>query len=316
MTAPTLDVPAGGTGGDAVDAFVTAVRSHLADLPPATVDDLVEGLASDLADLVSEGGGAPLSALVLSPDRYAAELRDAAGLPPAGSNRGRWRLPDPIAGTRRGVRRIWASVPRRWRDEVVAFLSAVVPAWWVLRGIAAAAALNILVKLGGGMYALLIAAGIVASVQLGRGRDRRPRVDRWTNRVAALLLVVTLPVLAGFLSRGFGHEADGQSYLLEGVTVDGFPASNLFVYGPDGRLVRDARVLDDRGYPLSVLGGPGPEVPPGPVYPLSSTEWDSLGNERQVLATPPVERLPALAPAAVAGDGEGAGTGVRPEPPL
>ena len=43
-----------------VEEFVAEVRRHLADLPADDRDDLTEGLAADLSDLVSERGSGVL----------------------------------------------------------------------------------------------------------------------------------------------------------------------------------------------------------------------------------------------------------------
>jgi hypothetical protein len=75
--------------------YAEAVRQALDDLPPATVSELVEGLDEHLAevgvaDLVS------LFALLGSPERYAADLRASAGLPPRPAARPSTPLPPPV----------------------------------------------------------------------------------------------------------------------------------------------------------------------------------------------------------------------------
>jgi hypothetical protein len=59
--------------------YVDEVRRELADLPDDARDELTDGLAADLSELVAEQGSGGLP----RPDEYAAELRAAAGLPPA-----------------------------------------------------------------------------------------------------------------------------------------------------------------------------------------------------------------------------------------
>jgi hypothetical protein len=75
--------------------FADAVRRALDDLPPATVTELVEGLDEHLAevgvpDLVS------LLALLGPPERYAADLRASAGLPPRAASTPAPPLPPPV----------------------------------------------------------------------------------------------------------------------------------------------------------------------------------------------------------------------------
>ena len=73
---------------DRIRAFADVVRAHLDDLPRDEVDEIVEGLTSDLAEQAAEGDGA----LDLGdPAAYAAELRSAAEMPSAPS-------PAPTAG--------------------------------------------------------------------------------------------------------------------------------------------------------------------------------------------------------------------------
>ena len=62
-----------------LDQYVAEVRRGLVDLDAETRDELTDGLAADLAELVEERGSGALP----RPEEYAAELRASAGLPPA-----------------------------------------------------------------------------------------------------------------------------------------------------------------------------------------------------------------------------------------
>lgn len=296
MTTPVTDTPVDRSRD--VETFVEEVRGHLADLPVAIVDDLVEGLPGDLADLAAEHPDAPLRTLVLPPDRYAAELRDAAGLTAAAPARP--RRPRPIRAIGRWLAGLWRRLPDHWRREIAAFLRAVIPVWWVARGVVLAVVLTGIAGLGGvfvqglGLTLLVIAAAI-ASVQLGRSRLRRPRADRWATIAGVLVGIVLLPAILSFLSLGLS----GASYAVEpvpadGVVTDGWYTSDLFVYDPDGRLIRDARILDDAGQPVRVGDAVDDELVV-PAYPLGPvTGYTDNGDLARGDATPPVVRLPRL----------------------
>ena len=69
-----------------VDTFVAAVRACFADLDPDEREELLGGLAADMADLVDERGPGALG----DPRAYAAELRAAAGLAVTARPTRRW----------------------------------------------------------------------------------------------------------------------------------------------------------------------------------------------------------------------------------
>ena len=77
-----------------VAAYLDAVRSRLADLPTEERDDLVADVEASLL----ESGEPPL----LSPEEFAAELRDAAGLSPEAPIA---PAPSPLDACDRGSRR-------------------------------------------------------------------------------------------------------------------------------------------------------------------------------------------------------------------
>ena len=73
-----------------VAQYAEAARAALADLGPDQVDDLTDGLEANLADALADDGRARRGSLFDEfgpPDVYAAELRAAAGLAPAGAQR-------------------------------------------------------------------------------------------------------------------------------------------------------------------------------------------------------------------------------------
>ncbi|HWG94036.1 MAG TPA: hypothetical protein VNU66_07435 [Mycobacteriales bacterium] len=75
MTAPTTS--------PAAQRYLAEVAGELADLPVEERADLLEDLALHLAALDAEGDVRPVGVRLGTPAAYAAELRAAAGLPPA-----------------------------------------------------------------------------------------------------------------------------------------------------------------------------------------------------------------------------------------
>jgi hypothetical protein len=233
---------------DDVARFVAEVRAHLDDLPPEQVDDLTDGLEADLAEgLADDHGGAQRMGDAAA---FAAELRAAADLPrrdPDGEGRPA-RPPLRRRGTapvRRVAARMGSSSLGRWMVGLAVLLR---PAWWVLRAVVAVAVLASLL-LGGTPAAMLVALlmlpfAIYGSVELGRGRWAFP----W--RRAA--------VIAGNLATGISAAILGLA-LLAGTTssapfetvVTSTPIDGACLNG-DGRPVREARLFDQDGNPVTM----------------------------------------------------------------
>ena len=81
------DAPTVRTASPAAEEYLDGVRAALADLPAPEVAEILDDVRAHLADLTAElGGAADLAALTARlgpPSEYAAELRAAAGYPPA-----------------------------------------------------------------------------------------------------------------------------------------------------------------------------------------------------------------------------------------
>lgn len=294
------------TSNDALSAHVRgyaqAVRLHLADLGPEVVDDLTDGLEADLTEAVLDEAATPadaggtrafdLTARFGPADRYATELRTAAGLPPsAPDQRGK-------GGRVRAVGKAWSIVSERWRHywrpltdtpgwaAVAEFARSLAPAWWILRGWVGAQVImwpygmnEITLWPTSTLGRVLVVAAIVVSVQWGRGRW----VPRWTwfpravavASVAAALLAIPMvarveagarPAAADYYS-GFDSGFDqgynnalisqgdaGSGPATDGVWVDGVRVSNLFAYDAAGDPIRDVQLYDDRGRPVRTIG--------------------------------------------------------------
>jgi len=180
--------------------FVDRIRAFLSDLDPDEQQDLTAGLEADLADLVDERGPEALG----DPAAYARELRVAAGHPaemrPKPGGRGlRNAAMDAIDSAHASWDRLLDSLPGDPRG----FLTALQPAWWVVRGWVAWMFVqdiqgpSLMVTTP---WLVLLVVCIAASVQVGRGSWG---VDRLlTTSVLARLLLVALNVFAVCTSIG------------------------------------------------------------------------------------------------------------------
>jgi hypothetical protein len=313
---PPAGAPVGRAFYGHVHAYAQQVRAHLADLRPDQVEELADGLEADLAEAVVDAPGAlprrapasassdgapagtagtealddtglDLIAFFGPPAEYAAELRTAAGLPPAVP--GAARRPRP--GLRRRLAGLGEMLAADWRAgwqpvttspqwaSTAEFLRALTPAWWILRGWVVATLLLALVA--GYQVAVLppdlsarvvVLLAVVVSVQWGRGRWLPTRGLRKVGRplsVAAAVAAVPAVLVAASASasspyawdRGYEQgRSDASSGLVSsvsfgsgdspgtaGVWVDGAQVSNLFVYDAAGEPLRDVQVFDDRG---------------------------------------------------------------------
>lgn len=254
-----------------VRTYAAQVRLALADLGPDQVDDLTDGLEANLADALADDHRAHRGTLVDEfgePSAYAAELRAAAGLAPAGAPARRENpLEAALLAPWRSVRDGWRALDARlrttrWYPGTVALLADLRPAWWVLRGWTLAYLLLALVGAGssgwlptssGGWVVLLVA--VVASAQWGRGQWRvGPRWDRLLRGLSRVLAFAGVVLLLS-VSRSAGGDAQAAVYETpvpeDGVVVAGERAFNLFVYDAEGNPVDGAQVFDQDGRPVT-----------------------------------------------------------------
>jgi hypothetical protein len=280
-----------GSGIDAPDddvaAFAAAVRSHLDDLPPDEVEDLVDGLEADLAER-REDSDEPLG----DARAYADELRAAAGLPPRDARTGREWFG--------GARRLWdngSAWIRRLRENpavasVLDFLVALRPVWWVLRGWVACR-MTVLMNLNGELPDTapgwgVLAAFVVVSIQWGRGRWMP-----WTwllalKRFVSVIVVIALPWLVGTATDALVTGAGTSvSYTTEEVapeelSANGTRVMNVFAYDCAGNPLSGVQLFDQDGIPLAV-GGDGEE---GWIWGESDDGGDSFAIVPNPAANP------------------------------
>ncbi|WP_159621835.1 hypothetical protein [Ruania rhizosphaerae] len=270
----------------AVAAYAGAVRHHLSDLQPETLDELTGGLEADLNDSLADRlPQAELDRLTLTdlarrfgdPGDYAAEMRDAAGIaPPASVPTGRRTLGQVLSEAARGVGERWSAFVARHR--VLTAITPVVrdlrPAWWLVRGWLLYQILQLLVAQNWALLPqnavawLVFLAVTLTSIQWGRGAFGQGRGARTIGHlVSALSLIAALPIASNYLAfaenpnrsntvasydAGFadGLNAAPPPTPTDGVYFDGTRADNLFVYGPDGQPIEGAQIVDQDGNPL------------------------------------------------------------------
>ncbi|BCJ64412.1 HAAS signaling domain-containing protein [Polymorphospora rubra] len=249
------------TSGPEITRYVQQVRAALADLPPAVRDELLEDLPEHLAEIAAEGEG-PLVDRLGPPAAYAAELRAAADIPvkPPAPN-----LDDRIAGAvRRGRTQLKAADTRLGPligyPMVSDFLRLLRPAWWVLRGYLAAMVVGFFVN-GNGLTLVprvdgtifgtlfLIVAFVVGSIWLGRrGADR---LGRWQRR--GLHAVGVVVAVFGFVA--LVDSDPSPTYYTPTYSDPYSEVRDVYVYDEQGRLIQNARLLDQDGRPIR-LGQP------------------------------------------------------------
>jgi hypothetical protein len=262
-----------------ITRFAAAVRYALADLPPEEVDDLTDGLEADLAERQEESADAALG----DPAAYADELRSAAGLPPrsappAAPRRSAWaaigELPGRIAGD-------WRAMTVRFPllGRVGAFLIAVRPVWWLLRGWALWITVMTLVNNratvafdGGPSYAdsrfflspvpvVVLLACVVLSVQWGRGRWMPWRWVRAVVLVGSAVIAIALPFLLAWgvaQVNASVYTADAlaaaESRPADGLRQGDHQVTNVFAYDAAGNPVDRVRLYDQNGRQIAVNG--------------------------------------------------------------
>ena len=251
-TAPTHEQQAG--------EFTAAVRVHLADLPEAELDELLDGLQADLAERVADGGELGDAA------QYADELRQAAGLPPRGEPvaRERKRMREALRETRIDLARrtcaFWGATPAR--RAVRDFALSLRPVWWVLRGVVLG--WIVLMLFGHPMVnglpvsmpgLLLTGALVVLSVQWGRGAwAPKPWLVAVRRVVSAVAIVLLLPVVAiGWNAMTTPVYIESDPGLMPGLAQNGQQISNVFAFDCSGRPLDGVQLFDQEGRPITTL---------------------------------------------------------------
>lgn len=233
-----------------VAAYLEDVREALADLPADERDELMADVEASLLEAAADSS-APLRDRLGPPQRFASELRTAAGLGSA---------PVPAGGEPWGERlkRAARAVPGRVR--------VLAPMWWVARGYVAVAGLALLLgadwsirlaalprlfygPAGLALNVLVLLMAVALSVAIGGRFGRRGLV------VDALLVAAAIPVVVHV---SHPPRFDSGVYLYvqydspRPVAHFGRQVDNLYAYDRRGRLLQDVRIFDSFGRPMSI----------------------------------------------------------------
>lgn len=268
-----------------VQSYLTAVATHLADLPEAEREELIDDLREHLKEVAAEGEGS-LSDRLGPPSEYAEEFRASAGLPVSSS--------EPPSFFRRAAAGMVASGPGRLVRKaidsragrsLIEFLPQLRPGWWVLRGYLAVLMLDVLTGYhyygdvddllvphlnGSQVWALIaIGLGIAASVALGRRSGTPPirRLSLLVNGVAVVLGIVAFSRLGQpyyFMPQYYESGSESAPYLHH---ADGEPITNICPYGSDGKPLAGVLLFDQSGRAIenpaeSVYARVVPQIPP------------------------------------------------------
>ena len=221
-----------------VRAYVDAVRARLADLPA----DEREHLLSDTeAALLEEEGS--FEQRLGPPDRFADELRAAAGLA---------ALEPPARG--RSLSELLAPVSRLANE--------LAPAWWVVRAYVLLALATwvlgddwstrqpVVPRLASSTVLTIVAGLVVLAASIAVGRRERGRAALAVN---VALLVAAIPLVDHLARAPVPVEFVDVVYEApSGLALDGKPVANIYPYSRDGRLLYDVRLFDADGRPLNV----------------------------------------------------------------
>jgi hypothetical protein len=243
MTPATVDAQ--------VRDYLEAVRAGLDDLDPDDREHLLSDTEASLLEAVEEEAALPLEVRFGPPERFARELRIAAGLP-----EGRPERRGLIARIRAHPR---VAAALRIARELA-------PVWWVAR---AFVVFTLVAQASGDDWSprypiftsllgeplgwILLLGAIAGSVALGR--RERDSSARWPMVLNAAAAVAAVWVLVTMVERT-DHAGSEVFYVQEdpqpGLVLDGRPINNLYPYDRSGRLLQDVRLYDETGSPIDV----------------------------------------------------------------
>ena len=263
-----MSTPAAAARPWEAEDYLVAVGHRLADLPAEERSALLEDLALHLEALRAEDDDRSIATRLGPADAYAAELRAAAGLPPAPSQ----VATGPVG---RGVQqRVAELLDHPWAGEVRRLLVELRPAWWVLRGWLLVLVLCSLdygqrdglvpAPLGSRLLGvLLVLAAVAGSVGLGR-RELPRRLGGLVAAAGVLLGLVSIVALQGTVL-GAGEAdtyVDPYAYAYSQPVEQAMgeypllsrhgPVTDVLPYAADGTPLEDVLLFDQDGRPLQV----------------------------------------------------------------
>ncbi len=193
-------------------------------------------------------------------------------------------LPESVA-----VRRIAGELADALPAAVAGFLRALRPAWWLIRVAVLIIGLVVVLRTGKGVW-LPVPIALLILVWFGlRPEPNRPW--RWVVAVANAFAVGVAVALALSLWTNLASREDPQPVYYQpysdGISHDGQPVRNIYVFDKDGKFVPQAHLYDEQGRPLTSVflgcqvGGPRN------TYPLPELQASTVGNCAEAIPTPP-----------------------------
>lgn len=267
-----------------IDQFAADVRSELKDLGSIEVIELTEGLEADLAAQADEQGDA---FAIPNVAEYAAELREAAGLPAV--SRGLFGIADRIA---RRAREFVAH--NRIASPLARFFGSFAPVWWLVRGYLAFYVVQLVFIQPAQIFPmslvgwLVLAAGVYVSAQLGR---RAWKLNRFWMRTVTVLNVFAVIVAPGVLGIVTSVVAQGHQLYSEGAVppqvetglrLNSQQVDNIFVYDEKGLPLSDVQLFTQDGDPISVKFNSGTFPAVSLVISDSYAEYQYIENTRSL----------------------------------
>lgn len=236
--------------------YLDAVSAQLGDLDPEERDHLLSDTEASLLEVAEDEVALPLEVRLGPPERFARELREAAGLPVVHARPAQPSLLSRAAAHRRVV-------------AVRGLARELAPVWWVARAFAGFTFVAQLLgddwshrypvvtsALGEPLGWLVLLGAIAGSVALGR--RERAATGRWPavlNLALALATVWTLATMADRAGASNPEVVYVGTSTQPGLVLDGRSVGNLYPYDRDGRLLQDVRIYDDTGTPLDIRPG-------------------------------------------------------------
>lgn len=289
-----------------VAAYLEQVRVYLDDLPEGERDDLLDDLEQHLSEVLAEDDE-PLAARLGTPEDYAAELRQSAGLPPrdAGTDSSFARAHARVR--RSSLGRLAAAVSSHRATRAVRdFLPEARPGWWVARAVIGVAAWMLTTQYvaihdlpvppiaGSRLLTVgLAAVAVWGSVWLGRRSDHSRNLRLLSiavNVVVVLLAYAATDELRGRFGVTYVYDAPPADPHL--THRDGTPITNIYPHAADGAPLEGVLLYDQTGRPITNVYGPhvhpaGPDgAPIHNAYPVQEPTPTTIGRPPVPLPTP------------------------------
>jgi hypothetical protein len=287
----------GPNAGTSLESYLDAVAAHLAGaarLSEPERRELLDDLATHLAEVAAEHEGGSLEDRLGPPADYARELLASAGVDTAGAEPTgaadrlrRWLArqtgqPAPGATPSIGARLATAGrdlSERPWTHALLSEMPGLAPVWWALRGWLLAWVLAQLTSSGyyrtvlfpfippvfGSAVVGLVTAALFVLLSLREGRQNRAaggatgvrRWVRWGVAVVCLIGAVAMPDRM----QPSSYDPLGAMYLPPPcLNHAGDPITNVHPYDRDGTALTGVRLYDQSGRPLVPCGLGTPSI--------------------------------------------------------